>query len=189
MCRKVGILNLIGSLLLMFNVFALKARKVHYQSSLRHCLTAPAASKNCTDVSNDFTNAIDTRISSSQNIFNTLQPGSREEAVSSSSQNVSEASGAICKYIQIQSFQNLFFHVLISTYQLGPFVSWQGWQEHPSRWHSFVRKLEQLKQQQWREQKQGWLSWWKVGKKLIDSINVLGSFIHLSKDYQIKIKL
>ena len=124
MCRKVGILNLIGSLLLMFNVFALKARKVHYQSSLRHCLTAPAASKNCTDISNDFTNAIDTRISSSQNIFNALQPGSREEAVSSSSQNVSEASGAICKYrSKVITFG---LKVMKSTYQLGPFVSWQG---------------------------------------------------------------
>ena len=92
----------------MFKVFALK---VHYESSLRmrQCLAAPAASKNSTDISDDFTNTANARVASSQDIFNTLQPGSREEAVSSSSQNVSEASGAVCKYIQIESFQILLF--------------------------------------------------------------------------------
>ena len=51
-------------------------------------LTAPAATKNSTNISDKLANTGNAGATSSQNIFNALQPGSREEAVSSSNQDI-----------------------------------------------------------------------------------------------------
>ena len=81
----------------MLNLFAWNIAKIisqfwEYQSIQS---TAPAATKNSTDIWDNFTNTLNARTTSSQNIFNTLQPGSREEAVSGSNQDITITGTAV----------------------------------------------------------------------------------------------